>query len=519
MTEEYSSISSSRLSASEVSRASFAVVRRGFEPREVRAFLDYVGRELEAWESREAEMRRLVSVAEDRAANPVINEADLTAALGVQSAEILRTAHAEAAQVAEEAQAQARQMIEEVQARISNAAVEAEQRAAARVGDAEVAATQLTNEAAIHAERLIAQARADGETLVGRAREQGRSMIEQAQEVRASVLADMNTRRRTMHLQIEQLRAARDEIARSVIAVRDTVDRLTMELSSSDATARAAAEEVARRQPSQATSEPESVALDGEGNPSEEPIEEGLVEELFAKIRAGARDDLGDSAPAASMAPSMSSTPVDVDLMARDEVIAGPQSALARKLKRILQDEQNLLLDRVRSSDGDMLDDEPTLIQRIAGAAVDPLRDAADAGATFAIGRGAPQGPGLSHDAIGVIARALAVDVAGPLHRRLTEALGSSDPTVEINGAFREWRGSRLERMSGDAAIEAFSAAVIGVVGDGTVRWVVGGPSAPCPDCADNGLEGLVRAGTTFPTGQAHPPAHGGCRCAVIPAR
>ena len=214
MTEEYSSISSSRLSASEVSRASFAVVRRGFEPREVRAFLDYVGRELEAWESREAEMRRLVSVAEDRAANPVINEADLTAALGVQSAEILRTAHAEAAQVAEEAQAQARQMIEEVQARISNGAVEAEQRAAARVGDAEVAATQLTNEAAIQAERLIAQARADGETLVGRAREQGRSMIEQAQEVRASVLADMNTRRRTMHLQIEQLRAARDEIAR-----------------------------------------------------------------------------------------------------------------------------------------------------------------------------------------------------------------------------------------------------------------------------------------------------------------
>ena len=518
MTEEYSSISSSRLSAAEVTRASFAVVRRGFDPREVRSFLDYVARELESFESREAEMRRLVAVAEERAANPVIQESDLTAALGTQSAEILRTAHAEAAQVAEEAQAQARQMIEDVQARISNAAVEAEQRAAARVGDAEVAATTLTNEAAIQAERLIAQARADGETLVGRAREQGRAMIEQAQEVRAGVLADMNTRRRTMHLQIEQLRAARDEIARAVVGVRDTVDRLTTELASSDAGARAAAEEVARRQPTQAASEQEPVELDADGNATEGPAEEGLVEELFAKIRASARDEVdGDDDDTGTSAPA---GPVDVEVAARDEVLDGPQSALARKLKRILQDEQNLLLDRVRSAgDGDeVLDDESALAHHIAGAAVDPLRDAADAGATFAIGRGAPQGPGLSHDAIGVIAGELAREVAGPLHRRLTEALGADDPTAEVNGAFREWRGTRLERIAGDSALEAFSAAVIGVVGDGSVSWIVGGAGDPCPDCADNALEGAVPAGSTFPTGQAHPPAHGGCRCAVIPA-
>ena len=195
-------------------------------------------------------------------------------------------------------------------------------------------------------------------------------------------------------------------------------------------------------------------------------------------------------------------------------------SALARKLKRILQDEQNLLLDRVRSAgEGEeLLDDEVELSQRIAGAAVDPLRDAADAGATFAIGRGAPQGPGLSHDAIGVIAGELADEVAGPLHRRLAEALRSDDPTIEVNGSFREWRGTRLERIAGDAALEAFSAAIIGVVGDGSVQWIASGPDAPCPDCADNALDGPVRAGSTFPTGQAHPPAHGGCRCAVIPA-
>ena len=258
------------------------------------------------------------------------------------------------------------------------------------------------------------------------------------------------------------------------------------------------------------------VEVDEDGNLSEEPVEEGLVEELFAKIRASARDE-GEGVD--EITPTVTTGPVDSAVAARDGVLDGPQSALARKLKRILQDEQNLLLDRVRSASDDdpVLDEETALLHRIAGAAVDPLADAADAGATFAISQGAPQGPGLNHDAIGVVAGELAAEVAGPLHRRLVEALDSADPTGEINGAFREWRGARLERIAGDAAVEAFSAAVIGVVGDGSVRWIVGGSGAPCPDCADNALEGPVRAGSTFPTGQAHPPAHGGCRCAVVP--
>jgi hypothetical protein len=69
----------------------------------------------------------------------------------------------------------------------------------------------------------------------------------------------------------------------------------------------------------------------------------------------------------------------------------------------------------------------------------------------------------------------------------------------------------------GDAAHESFSSAVVLATGDGSIRWVVSGNPSPCPDCADNGLEGPVRSGATFPTGQAAPPAHAGCRCAVVP--
>jgi len=79
-----------------------------------------------------------------------------------------------------------------------------------------------------------------------------------------------------------------------VVGVRDTVDRLTAELGSSDAAARAAAEEVARRQPTQASAEPAEVTVDEQGNVSEDPVEEGLVEELFAVRGEGARSREGD---------------------------------------------------------------------------------------------------------------------------------------------------------------------------------------------------------------------------------
>ena len=42
MTDERATISSSRLSAADVVRHSFGVVKRGFDPAEVRSFLDLV---------------------------------------------------------------------------------------------------------------------------------------------------------------------------------------------------------------------------------------------------------------------------------------------------------------------------------------------------------------------------------------------------------------------------------------------------------------------------------------------
>ena len=99
MPEGRAPISSARIATGDIARHSFAIVRRGFDTDEVRAYLQSVARSLEAIEEREQELRTALSEAEERAAHPVVDEAPLTASLGQHSAQILRHAHEEAARI------------------------------------------------------------------------------------------------------------------------------------------------------------------------------------------------------------------------------------------------------------------------------------------------------------------------------------------------------------------------------------------------------------------------------------
>jgi len=57
MPEGLAPISSSRIATGDIARHSFAVVRRGFDTDEVRAYLQSVSRSIEALEEREQELR------------------------------------------------------------------------------------------------------------------------------------------------------------------------------------------------------------------------------------------------------------------------------------------------------------------------------------------------------------------------------------------------------------------------------------------------------------------------------
>ena len=259
MSDERPSGSTPRVDAGDVARRAFGTVRRGFDPQEVRAYLELVAGALEHAVRREQELLAQVQEAEERARHPVIDESVLTSSLGQRSAAVLRGAHEEAARILSQAEEAAAGMVRDAQHQATEVQVNAESSAAERIAEAELEANSLRQQAHEDASAVVETARAEGDALVERAREHGRSMLDQAQEARRRVLADMAHRRRLVTEQIELFRAARDEIAGSVIGVRRSLDRIVEDLSHAEDAARAAASGPAR---SPTIDVPESVLVE-----------------------------------------------------------------------------------------------------------------------------------------------------------------------------------------------------------------------------------------------------------------
>jgi DivIVA domain-containing protein len=253
------------------------------------------------------------------------------------------------------------------------------------------------------------------------------------------------------------------------------------------------------------------------------------VDELFAKLRAEQGEDHGDGARSeteggASATEAVESPPGNPLVVRRDELVGPVITALSRRLKRTLQDDQNDLLDRLRNNgstwSAELLPDEVEHLDAYATAALPQLEQAANAGRLF-VGDETKGGP-LSEHVVGV-AHDLATAIVGPLRRRLIDdGLSSADESAvaeQVGAAFREWKGERIERLAGDYVIAGFSAgSVAGSSQD--IEWIAAAApgSAPCPDCDDNALNGPQAAGQEFPTGHRHPPAHSGCRCLLAPS-
>ena len=607
--------STARLHPDEVARRTFATARRGFEPAEVRSFLEAVAREMAAAADREVEMRRAVADADHRAANPVLDEATLTAALGQETARVLRSAHDAAADLLARAESDATRMRTEAHEEVEQLQRRVEQTTTERAAQADAAANELRRRAQEEATARLESARLEAEALVGQARAECRAMVHEAQELRTRVLADLGRRRRVLHSQIEQLRAGRERLAETIGDVRHAVDSITDELFRAEDEARLAAEAAGRHAAQEELAEPapaEAVRVDLVIDDLAEPgaeTQRRTVDELFARLRAEA-DVPGDAAveeapgstgslsdltqhgaakadkvekkadrrtpagPAPKQAPAQDagaaassrspgrggvptrtvsrgrpleaptatngapvevaaegpvsggdaageedepSSPRDPVVVQRDEVLMPVVSALARRLKRALQDDQNDILDRLRAKGGwapGVLPDEDDHAQRYLKAVTDRLTEAARAGATFAGGK-ADEAPGVDD-----VAAELASGIVVPLRRRLegegpSVEAGDEAALVELVGAaFREWKGARTERLAADQAVFAFARAAVTAVPRGTaLRWVVNDDAPECPDCDDNALAGPVPSGDAFPTGHVHPPAHAGCRC------
>jgi DivIVA domain-containing protein len=559
MPEGRAPISSSRIATGDIARHSFAVVRRGFDTDEVRAYLQSVSRSIEALEEREQELRAAVAEAEERAAHPVVDEATLTASLGQHSAQILRHAHEEAARIVVQAQEGAATLLRETQSQVDELQARTEASSAERVVEVELLVANAEQEARVESERILAEAVADGEAVIARAKDEGRALLEQVQEARRRVLSDLASRRRALGIQIEQLRAARDEMAASVLGVRDKVDGIVTHLERTDEEARAAAAAVGDQFRLHGAGEgphDQDTVEDTTGETPATPAGGGAtgggsgeddagaaaapsVDELFARIRAGTGATGGSAAPPSAAPASTSAAepaeagtaqtevveaapaeavpgPDDELISRRDEALAPVIARLGRSIKRALGDDQNRLLDRLRNAPSltveELLGPEDEHSAAFVVAARSQLAEAFAAGTAFG---GAAAAAVVEGDAVEQSAEGLAHVVVTMLRRQMADR--GDELSDRVGAAFREWRGERVERLTGDYATQAFSAGVMAAAGDDKVRWVVTSTSG-CSDCEDNALAGAVSASEAFPTGHAHPPAHSGCRCLVAPA-
>jgi len=210
----------------------------------------------------------------------------------------------------------------------------------------------------------------------------------------------------------------------------------------------------------------------------------------------------------------------------RAEALDPLEVQLSRRIKRALQDEQNMALDRLRSTRA-AADVETALgaqaehLSRYIAIVQPALTDAAAAGAAAAGAN--PLTVAVAVDAVAVD---LATEIVVPLRRRLDErmheaaAVGDNRATVadRVGAAYRELKAQRVTRLASDWLAVAWAYGAYPSTGTGALVWTVEPAKPCCTDCDDNALAGPVAAGGEFPTGHERPPAHPGCRCVLVPA-
>jgi DivIVA domain-containing protein len=510
---------------------------------------------------------------------PPPTEQQLLDSLGEETARVLRSAQEaaddirkkaeERAEVLQrESQDEAQRLRETTEAQCAELRREAEAGVAARQSEAEAAVAELRADAEREAATEREAAEREGEAVRDAARTEGREMVGEARVVRERVLADLSRRRGLLQAQIDELRTGRERLLEAYRTVKRTLIEATDALSRAESPAPAADaagqpheppplevvdtaaavdaavfEAVARTEgPGPETDAAvEAAVLEGEQSLVDESgrnDENGRdVDALFARLRAGQEDgpepapDAGDEPVVAGATANGKGEPAQPEateptepteptgdaavVHGRDVALERLHRDLVRKVKRNVQDEQNGLLDELRKLRGRAAPDKvlPGLDDQLGAwtVVIQPGLDAAYAAAAT-IASGADGGGPAPAELVDELVRALVL----PLRERVYDALldeNDDDVTQRINARYREWK-TGVESSLGDALVAAWGRGTVEAAPDGALlRWIPE-HEGRCADCDDNALEPTAR-GEPFPTGQAHPPAHPGCRCVL----
>jgi len=264
------------------------------------------------------------------------------------------------------------------------------------------------------------------------------------------------------------------------------------------------------------------------------------VENLFARLREATVDKAASNAVSGGkvVEPRKSSKKADVvketattvapvqpmhDASAfakRDEVLAPVVVAMSRKLKRVLADEENEVLEYLRGKKNAltvdaMVGELEVHAKRYGDAISEDIMAAAKGAAKSA----------KATDVIPTVDVLIGVQLVKPLRDRLAKAIEQNGTdrvamAKALRGVYRQWKSQHIDEQVDDIACLSYSRGFFAGVKPGTqVCWMVDPNGPECPDAEDNSLAGCIALGKEFPTGNLHPLAHAGCRCLLAPVQ
>lgn len=270
--------------------------------------------------------------------------------------------------------------------------------------------------------------------------------------------------------------------------------------------------------------------------PSRAPIPG--VDDIFAKLRAGSTADVAVKASEGDVQPApVKSAPAPAVVLAdparfteRNEALAPLVVAMARKLKRVLADEQNDVLQHLRLKRSSLemeaflgaIDEHAS---RYAAAVVEETMAAAGAGAKSLKSAGGSSKRVTQKAIASHVAASVAEGLVAGFREETRIAIGEAEGDREIlaslmRDVYRKWKMELIDQHVDDIAYSAYSkGGFLAMENTSRLGWMVD-PDAPCcSECEDNSLAGAVTKGESFPTGHQLPPAHPGCRCLVCPVQ
>jgi DivIVA domain-containing protein len=202
----------------------------------------------------------------------------------------------------------------------------------------------------------------------------------------------------------------------------------------------------------------------------------------------------------------------------------------AKRLKRLLQDDQNELLERLRTWRGvgpaaTHVASPDTHAERFTAG----LRDVLEA--AFSAGRhaGGSSDPG---DPSTTIASLVTKQLVTPLRRDLMRLIepppgwdtSATAASKRASDVYRVWKGVRTDLLGEGLVYAVFHQGLLQAVsgnGSANKEWVVSADERNCPRevCRSNASAGPVGLDAPFPSGHVVPPAHGGCTCTLLLVR